>query len=89
MKRYWKQNSDGSHVICLDSTSHEDCPLVLDHIRVDIHAAYVITPPKGADQEEDHCECLITAIAQVEPRGWLWKEFNFQHNFVKQVRAFE
>jgi hypothetical protein len=26
--RYWRDNSDGSYVICLDSATHDDCPLV-------------------------------------------------------------
>ena len=71
--RYAKQNIDGSFVICLDSTSHEDCPIPSeesdDHIRAELHAVYVISPPRHADLETDgsmfFMESLLTFIAQV------------------------
>lgn len=44
--RYWKQNQDGSYVVCLDSTVHHDCALMVGHIRAEMHAAYIISPPK-------------------------------------------
>ena len=44
--RYWKQMSDGSYVVCLDSTFHQDCPVVTGCVRGDMHAAYVISPPR-------------------------------------------
>ncbi len=45
--RYWRDNFDGSYVICLDSTAHPECPLVEGYVRGDLHAAYIVAPPKG------------------------------------------
>lgn len=67
--RYWKQNSDGSYVVCLDSTTHGDCPLLPGYVRGELHAAYIISAPKfvpGLDGEgEDATECLLSCITQV------------------------
>jgi hypothetical protein len=46
LMRYWRHNNDGSLVVCLDSTVHHDCPLTNGHVRADLHAAYIIAPPK-------------------------------------------
>lgn len=45
--RYWRDNFDGSYVICLDTTTHPECPLVDGYVRGDLHAAYIVAPPKG------------------------------------------
>jgi hypothetical protein len=47
LMRYWKHDrAGGSSVVCLDSTYHHDCPLLVGHIRADLHAVYTISPPK-------------------------------------------
>jgi hypothetical protein len=46
LARYWKQNTDGSFVICLDSAAHIECPLIEDHVRAELHAVYFVSPPK-------------------------------------------
>ena len=43
LMRYWRQNEDGSYIICIDSTVHQDCPVVNGFVRADLHAAYVIS----------------------------------------------
>lgn len=79
LMRYWKHLADKSYVICFDSTDHRDCPLTTGYVRADMHATYLISPPKGADYDEEQEECLITYIAQMDPRGWVWRAFGFQH----------
>lgn len=85
--RYWKQNSDGSYVICLDSTTHSECPLVLGHVRGELHAAYVISTPKfipGYDGEGDEAsECLLSCIVQYDPRGWVWQSGGYRHELTE------
>ena len=81
--RYWRHNSDGSYVICLDSTTHEDCPLVAGIVRAQMHGAYVIIPPKEGHVDEDHVECLVTFAAQLSPRGWIWKKYGYSESFLK------
>eukprot|EP01032_Pedospumella_encystans_P021487 gene21487-24373_t len=44
--RYWRDNFDGSYVICLDSTLHPECPLVEGYVRGELHAAYIVAPPR-------------------------------------------
>eukprot|EP00596_Hydrurales_sp_CCMP1899_P010073 CAMPEP_0119044170 /NCGR_PEP_ID=MMETSP1177-20130426/29212_1 /TAXON_ID=2985 /ORGANISM="Ochromonas sp, Strain CCMP1899" /LENGTH=580 /DNA_ID=CAMNT_0007013793 /DNA_START=607 /DNA_END=2349 /DNA_ORIENTATION=+ len=89
LMRYWKHNdSDGSYVVCLNSTIHEDCPLLSGHIRADLNAVYVISPPKGkheGDYDDEHTECLLTFIAQLDPKGWIWKLFGYQHEILRKL----
>jgi len=33
-------------VICLDSTLHPECPLVEGYVRGELHAAYIVAPPR-------------------------------------------
>ena len=72
LMRYWKQNADGSYVVCLDSTQHDDCPVTTGYTRAQMHAVYLVAPPIGAEFEEDHTECMLTFIAQLDPGGWIW-----------------
>jgi len=92
--RYWRNNNDGSFLICLDSISHNDCPVVSDFVRGEMHGAYVIVPPKikttgysstKDNDEEEISECMISFIAQVDPKGWLWSSFGYQNNFLKEL----
>jgi hypothetical protein len=82
--RYWKQNSDGSFVICLDSTEHADCPLVPGYVRAQLHGAYTVSGPKecGADTQDnvvvDDCESLVSFIAQYDPLGWIWEQGGYR-----------
>jgi len=48
LMRYWRQNEDGSYIVCLDSTFHQDCPVQNGYVRADMHAAYIICSPKDA-----------------------------------------
>ena len=54
-------------------------------------AVYLISPPKlggGAegDYDDEHTECLLTFIAQMDPRGWVWRRFGFQHEVRRTAR---
>ena len=77
--RYWRQNTDGSHVVCLDSTVHTDCPLVAGSVRGELHAAYIISPPKDSagSVDDESTECMLTFIAQLDPKGWIVSEFEY------------
>ena len=82
--RHWRHNSDGSYVICLDSTLHYDCPLVPGYVRVQFHGVYVIAPPKEGEADEDHMECLLVSIAQMDPKGWIWNRLGYQKEFLRR-----
>lgn len=84
LMRYWKQNADKSYVVCFDSTVHPDCPLMVDHVRAELHSAYLISPPKGCDYDDEIEESLLTYIAQMDPRGWVWRSFGFQHSMLQK-----
>lgn len=99
--RYWKQVSDGIYIICLDSTYHQDCPVMPGYVRAEMHAAYVIAPPKespqddveeydtdqgsvnGVDGSGDYDECLLSFVCQMDAKGWLWKQFGYQDELLK------
>ena len=87
--RYWKDNQDGSYVICFNSTQHPDVPLIAGYIRGELHCAYVTAPPKrkagGSIEEEDISECLLTFVAQLDPKGWIWESFGYTKLFLKNV----
>ena len=91
LMRYWKHNtSDGSYVVCMDSTFHLDCPLMAGHVRGDLHAVYLISPPKlgggqEGDYDDEHTECMLTFIAQLDPRGWIWRRFGYQHEVLTKL----
>ena len=89
LMRYWRQNADGSYVICMDSTVHADCPLLLGHIRAELHAAYILSPPRNSadlvDGEEDQTECMLTLIASMDPGGWIWRDFSYPHKLLQEV----
>ena len=89
LMRYWRQNRDGSYVVCLDSSLHEDCPIMEGYVRAQMHAVYLISPPVDAEFEEDHNECLVTLIAQMDPGGWIWPGLDCKQalvsNFVLHV----
>ena len=95
--RYWRDNFDGSYVICLDSTTHPECRLVEGYVRGELHAAYIVAPPRVKSssntyggvakdvEDEDGSECLLSFIAQLNPNGWIWESFGYQQAFLKEV----
>lgn len=93
MLRYWRDNSDGSYILCFDSTNHVECPVLEDYVRAEFHGVYVIAPPKGKshnnhhkdNDEEEVSECLISLIAQVDPKGWIWNNFGYKHAFLREI----
>ena len=40
---------------------------------------------QDGEGEEDHSECLLTLIAQMNPNGWIWRQFGYQHSILRQV----
>jgi nitrate reductase NapE component len=81
LKRFWKRNeSDGGYTICLDSSFHFDCPLKPGHVRGDLHAVYLISSPKIGPlaDDDDQAGCLVTFIAKMNPKGWIWNMSAFQ-----------
>ena len=99
--RYWKQMSDGSYVVCLDSSFHRDCPVATGRVRGEMHAAYVISPPKesvdeGIDDNEtdfgsavgaQRDECLLSFVCQLDPKGWMWRTYHHEYlyNFLSHI----
>lgn len=75
-------------MICLDSTQHPDVPLLPGYIRGDLHCVYATVPPKakvGGIEEEEQVECLLTFIAQLDPKGWIWESFGYSKLYLKNV----
>jgi hypothetical protein len=52
-----------------------------------MHAAYVIAPPKKLsgvkDDDEEANECMVSLIAQADPKGWIWRGF-YQQQFLRE-----
>lgn len=76
--RYWRYEPDGSYVICYESVQHRDCPATEGFVRGEMHAAYTVSPrtqihmKKSASKFDSMAqECLLTAVVQVNPRGWV------------------
>ena len=76
--RYWRHEPDGSYVICYESVQHRDCPPIEGFVRGEMHQAYTVSPRthiqsrKGGPKFDSMAqECLLTAVVQVDPRGWV------------------
>jgi hypothetical protein len=75
--RYWRFEQDGTYVICYESVQHRDCPPHPDFVRGEMHQVYTIAPQKkvhrrGASAKtKDQPECFMTAVVQVDPKGWV------------------
>jgi len=89
--RYWRQNSDGCYIILFDSTTFDDCPPSADFVRGELHFAYVISPPKRAlmkeGEDEEPNDCMLSFIAQLDPKGWIWSRLGYRRQFLKEVRS--
>lgn len=74
--RYWRHEPDGTYVLCIDSVKHAKCPPQPNFTRGDMHGVYTIAPKKkrkglNKAQSAFHPECLLTAVVQVDPKGWI------------------
>ncbi len=75
--RYWRYEPDGSYTICYESIEHPLCPPRPDYVRGEMHQAYTIAPLKSFDRQRKKAtissglECLLTAVVQVDPKGWV------------------
>lgn len=75
--RYWRYEQDGSYTICYESIEHASCPPRPDFVRGDMHQAYTIAPLKNFEKRRANTalpggqECLLTAVVQVDPQGWI------------------
>jgi len=74
--RCWRLEEDGSYNVCLESLEHADCPPTAGYVRGGLHQVYTISPHKKlgrrrADAGKVPQECLMTAVAQVDPKGWI------------------
>ena len=72
--RYWRYEPDGSYIICFESTEHPDCPSQPGFVRGTMHQVYTIAPPKSNfdRRKGPHMdECMLTAVVQVDPKGWI------------------
>eukprot|EP01041_Mallomonas_annulata_P010075 gene10075-20994_t len=95
--RYWRNDSDGSYAICMDSTFHHDCPLVLGYVRfinvgvgrinvdvdvdVDVDVEANVSHKEG-DNEDEFIDSMLTLIAQ----GWIWRDFGYQQKYLEQIQ---
>lgn len=47
---------------------------------------YLIAFIQDDEMDDDRpAECMLTMISQLNPKGWIWKKFGFQHNYLQQV----
>ena len=75
--RYWRfEPDDGSYIVCYESVEHASCPPQAPYVRGEMHQVCTIAPAKGAHETRRRRtsaggECLLTAVVQVDPRGWV------------------
>ena len=72
--RYWRLESDGTYVVCYKSVQHPACPPHPGYTRGEMNGVYTISPRKKKDTAKSFGvpqECLLTAVVQVDPRGWV------------------
>jgi hypothetical protein len=73
--RCWRLEPDGKYVICYESVEHKECPPIPNCVRGEMHQVITISPHKKRLRMRSNTvvpnECLICAVAQVDPRGWI------------------
>jgi len=74
--RYWRLEPDGTYVVCCDSVDHALCPPLPGYTRGEMNGVYTISPRKKSYSRKKQLvdsapECLISAVVQVDPRGWV------------------
>lgn len=79
--RYWRLQDDGTYLVCYDAVQHRKCPPNPSYVRGEMHAVFTIAPRKevrkkplsdrNAQASSELTESLLTAVVQVEPRGWV------------------
>jgi Protein ENHANCED DISEASE RESISTANCE 2, C-terminal/START domain len=78
--RYWRVEHDGCFVVCYESVTHNDCPAHPDFVRGEMHQVITFAPDKktnrrkaggSKEQQAPQRECLMTAVVQVDPKGWI------------------
>jgi hypothetical protein len=75
--RYWRFEQNGTYTICYESVQHCDCPPHPDFVRGEMHQVYTIAPQKkvhrrgASTKTNDQPECFMTAVVQVDPKGWV------------------
>jgi hypothetical protein len=68
------------------------------YVRGDLHASYLVAPPRAKEhpsgggayfgkenEDEESVECMLTFIAQLDPKGWIWRSGGYQDQFLKEV----
>jgi hypothetical protein len=40
------------------------------------------------EYDEEHTDCLLSLTAQMDPKGWIWRSFGFQHEMLSKVSIF-
>jgi hypothetical protein len=83
--RYWRLEQDGSYMVCYESTEHPRCPPSPLYVRGEMHQVVTIAPQKisyrrrmqssksapSSSNSAPPVDCLMTAVAQVDPKGWV------------------
>ena len=75
--RYWRYEPDGSYFVCYESVEHSSCPPQPGYVRGALHQALTFAPSKDFDKKKKSSspsnppECLVTVVAQVDPKGWV------------------
>eukprot|EP00606_Chrysophyceae_sp_TOSAG23-5_P001080 GSChrysophyteH2.ASY1.ANO1.1457.1 assembled CDS len=84
LMRYWRQNADGSYIICMDSTLHHDCPVVDGYVRGDLHSDGANTVASSVDEARYDEESIIFFVAQLDPRGWIWTKGGYRDRVLER-----
>ncbi|CAM9411107.1 unnamed protein product [Phaeothamnion confervicola] len=86
LARHWRLDDDGCYVVCLDSTTHAQCPPIAGHVRGELNAVYTISPRKDETvYGTDPGDCLLTHFLRVDPRGWIWHKFGCTRRYNLEV----
>ena len=75
--RYWRLEEDGNFIVCFESVQHKDCPPCPGYCRGNMHQVFTVAPHKKTERrktgspKDQAQECLMTAVVQVDPKGWV------------------
>ena len=82
--RYWRQEADGSYIVCYQSAEHPECQPYDEYVRAFCQGGgFTIAPRTGTDNINSS---LVTHVVHMDPMGWvrpLLLRFNLLFHYLK------
>lgn len=68
--------------------SHDDCDDIVhvhEMMRYDILLFVMCCCFQDCDDDEEQMECMLTFVAQMDPKGWIWEALGYKRRLLRDV----